>query len=282
MVLADHHINIKNFKRQNNEFVKCIPTRQKGRYMQVFKSTKHYQKALKRLKRDIIALQLFLLSIFGVISYFLAKSALKPLQEGIETLDKFAKDLIHDLNTPVASMKLNLTLLQKNSECNRTKAFERLKKSVDTVTELQRSLTVLLEKETFQLTKTDLCQIVEDVIEIQRTTYKNVEFANECFEFTAYTNPQALKQILQNLISNGAKHNKNEKPQVRVCASKGKLYIEDNGGGIEDPQKIFQRNYSQNQSSGLGLDIVKRLCDATKIGIGVERTGEGSRFWIEF
>ena len=43
----------------------------------------------------------------------MAKSSLKPLKESIETLDKFAKDLIHDLNTPITAMKLNIKLLER-------------------------------------------------------------------------------------------------------------------------------------------------------------------------
>jgi len=281
-VITKQHIDIKNFQREGNEFVKYIPTMDKQRYLEVFKSVKHYQQTLHELKLNIILVQLLLLGVFGIISFLLAKNALSPLQKGIETLDKFAKDLIHDLNTPVSAMKLNLTILQKNVTCKEQKAFLRLQKSVQSIIELQKSLTVLLENKTFQKTQIDICRVVEDVIELQKSTFLHVNFRNNCFNFKAVTNEEALKQILQNLVTNAAKYNSNENASVNIYNKGNILYIEDNGDGIEDIQKIFTREYSMQNSSGLGLDIVKRLCDATSIKIQARSLKQGSVFSLEF
>jgi two-component system OmpR family sensor kinase len=112
----DRHIDIRNFTVTENEFTKFIPMGHKGRYLQVFKSKDAFEKKLLYLKLKIVSIQILLLLIFALISYRLAKNALRPLEESIETLDKFAKDLIHDLNTPVAAMKLNIRLLEKDPD----------------------------------------------------------------------------------------------------------------------------------------------------------------------
>ena len=105
------HIDIRNFTIGKDTFHKFIPMNGKKNYLIVFKSKDIYNQLLLNLKQKIIFIQILLLGLFAYISFLLAKDAIKPLQESISSLDKFAKDLIHDLNTPVTSIKLNMKIL---------------------------------------------------------------------------------------------------------------------------------------------------------------------------
>ena len=281
LVTKNKHIDISNFSVQKKQFSKYIPTKDSHQYIQVFKSKKSYEKKLSELKRKVLLLQTLLLFIFALISYFLAKNALEPLNNSIETLDKFAKDLIHDLNTPVTAMKLNMKLLEKQTNLQESKAFIRLGKSVKSISELHSSLTTLLEEKTFQITPLNLCSVVQDVIELHQTNYPKIHFEIQCSPFEMKANENALKQILHNLISNACQYNK-ENGYVKIYTKEKKLFIEDSGVGIKEPQKIFQREYSAQNSSGLGLDIVKRLCEAMNIQIDVTSSNQGSSFSLAF
>jgi len=280
-VNAKHHIGISNFTISQKEFMKYIPTRKTGFYMQVFKSKKSFEQKLQELRYKIIALQLILLAFFALLSYFLAKNALKPLEESIATLDSFAKDLIHDLNTPVTAMKLNIKLLQKEPALQNSKALQRLLKSVATISELRLNLTTLLEKKTFQITTINVCSVVQDVIELHQPNYQHLNFHIECTTLEAKVNANALKQILHNLISNACKYNKKD-GFVHIYTKAKILYIKDGGVGIAEPEKIFQRAYSAQNSTGFGLDIVKRLCEAMNITIEVSSNEDGSCFALRF
>ena len=275
------HIRISNFQIENGEFTKYIPTKFPHKYLQVFKSTNSYIDNLKKLKQKIIAIQLFLLFLFALISYKLARNALKPLNESIETLDMFAKDMIHDINTPLTAMKLNIKLLQKNEDIKDLKPFHRLKTSVEAISELKNSLTTLLEKKTFQIQKIQLCKILDDVIELHQPNYPNLTFDIECKNFIVNTNQNGLKQILNNLISNASKYNK-ENGYIKIYKEGKTLFIEDSGTKIEDTDKIFKRDYSTKNSTGFGLDIVKRLCEEMNIKIDVISSQEFNRFTLAF
>ena len=161
-----------------------------------------------------------LLLLFAFISYFLAKKALAPLNESIQTLDKFGKDLIHDLNTPVGAMKLNIKILEKNEHVKDSNAVLRLKKSIDTIAELRENLTTLLEKKTFQISKLNVCDLVRDVLHLHQPNYKNLDFEVHCQSLVVEVNANALKQILHNIISNACKYNKKD--------GYVKIYIEKN------------------------------------------------------
>ncbi|WP_457746226.1 sensor histidine kinase [Sulfurimonas sp.] len=275
------HINISNFTITKNEFMKYIPMGYKKSYLQVFKSTKSFNTKLTQLQSKIIAIQIFLLVIFAYLSYLLARNALKPLQESIETLDKFAKDLIHDLNTPVTAMKLNIKLLEKQNIAKDSKALIRLKKSIETISELRENLTVLLEKKTFQVTSVNVCEIVKDITELHQPNYPEIHFYTTCTSLNVTAHKNALKQVLHNLISNACKYNKSD-GFIKIYTQDNTLCIEDSGVGIKEPDLIFDREYSAQNSSGLGLDIVKRLCDAMNIKIEVQSSNEGSCFKLIF
>lgn len=276
---GDRHIDISNFKIEGGRFVKLIPLRFGDKYLEVSKPIRSYQETIGELKLRIGLTQFLLLLIFGLLSYRLAKNAIKPLEESIELLDSFSKDLIHDLNTPVTSIKLNLTLLEQMPGLKETRVLQRLRKSVHTISELHENLTILLEEKTFQMERTELCGIVNEIVEVQRPLYKDITFIVDCKGFSATVNPKALKQMLQNIISNACRYNR-PGGYVKIYSRGRSLIIEDSGKGIEEPDKIFERDYSGSGSSGLGLDIVKRLAMAMRIEIDVNSGKESGTVFI--
>ena len=279
---GNRHIDIANLRIENGCFVKLVPLRFGDRYLEVCRSTAAYERRLGQLKLRIVAAQALLLLLFGLLSYRLAKNAIRPLQESIELLDHFVKDLIHDLNTPVTAIKLNLTVLEQMSQFRGLRVLQRLQKSVRTISELHENLTILLEEKTFQTRETDLCPLVREVVEIQRPLYPEIAFEVSCHDFRATVHPKAFKQMLQNIVSNACRYNK---PQgyVRIYRRGRTLIVEDSGIGIDDPEKIFERDYSGRGGSGLGLDIVRRLAMAMQVEVAIENapTG-GTRFTLTF
>jgi signal transduction histidine kinase len=102
-----------------------------------------------------------------------------------------------------------------------------------------------------------------------------------------------LFTTLKNLIENGLKYNKSDKPTVNInyrkTISHHEIIVSDNGIGIEEQyhEKIFEmfkrlHNRAEYDGSGIGLAIVKLSVD--KLGGTVElesEEGKGSRFVIQ-
>jgi two-component system OmpR family sensor kinase len=272
---GERHIDIRNFHRDRDRFVKLVPIRFGDRYLEVRKSAREYDRRIRRLILRILSVQALLLLLFGLLSWRLAKSAIRPLEESIDLLDTFIKDLIHDLNTPLTAIKLNLTVLgELEPKLRESRVLQRLQESARTVSELHENLTILLEEKTFQTERLNLCPLIREVVEIQRPLHPGIRFELECDRFMAILHPGAFRQILQNLLSNAGRYNR-PGGYVRIHHRGSTLLIEDSGKGIEDPQKVFEREYSGEGSSGLGLDIVKRLAMAMQIGIDIRRNKTG-------
>ena len=104
-----------------------------------------------------------------------------------------------------------------------------------------------------------------------------------------------LKQVLVNLLSNAIKYNREHGAVTLECqaprAGRVRICVRDTGAGLSPVQleAIFQsfnrlgREGSNEEGTGLGLALSKRLVEAMQAEIGVDSmVGVGSTFWIEF
>ncbi|MGD8787134.1 MAG: ATP-binding protein, partial [Phycisphaerales bacterium] len=106
--------------------------------------------------------------------------------------------------------------------------------------------------------------------------------------------PAQIRQLLQNLISNGLKYQRNDVvPEITVRAKAEdngiiRIEIQDNGIGIKEEQfdnvfVMFRRLHSKQEyeGTGIGLAVCKRIVERHGGEIGVNSTyGEGSTFWF--
>lgn len=132
------------------------------------------------------------------------------------------------------------------------------------------------------LEKFDIKEIINPLITTIKaiSQEKNIELLTKINEplLLVYSNKKALTEIIYNLLENAVKYNSNNgKILLEVKESLSTIIIEisDTGYGIseEEQQHIFERNYRgiQNKNliegTGLGLNIVKNLCDKINIKI---------------
>ncbi|NPA53532.1 MAG: sensor histidine kinase, partial [Aquificae bacterium] len=72
----------------------------------------------------------------------------------------------------------------------------------------------------------------------------------------------AFKRVVSNLLGNAFKHNLPKNGWIKIYLDEEKLVIENASKPIKNPQKVFDRYYKEGQRGlGLGLSIVKKLCD---------------------
>ncbi|MBP6498170.1 MAG: GHKL domain-containing protein, partial [Campylobacteraceae bacterium] len=85
-----------------------------------------------------------------------------------------------------------------------------------------------------------------------------------------------LQRICDNNISNAIKYSFENKPlHVRLFTDKEKVIFEVQNSGemINHPDKLFDRYYREDSARGgfgLGLNIVKEICDANDITIEID------------
>ena len=261
-------------KQESGFFIYEVPTGEPNSFLVIKKSTQAYEQAKTKTLIEMLLVELLLLALFSLISWGLAKASVRPLHEMIASLDDFIKNLVHDLNTPATSILLNAKLLKTKRGENDFKRITRIESSTQEILALYDNLSILLNEHKLKQTTQDIVPIIISSVEHFKELYKKVDFQlhldKECL---VNIDRQAFEQILNNLLSNACKYSHKNTPIVEINLLGKYLEIKDNGMGMQHPQKVFDRLYSeQTQGHGIGMHIVKKLTQAMNIKI---------EFWSE-
>ena len=243
-----------------------VPT-VKNYLLKIYLPKSKYQK-LKEDIRDSVIEKFIIYALFiAVISFLLSLYTLWPLKKALRLNDEFIKDVLHDINTPLSSMVINFKLLKREFGNNRK--IERVESGIETILSMQNNLRAFLDSSKLQKEELNLKEIIEDRVDYFKKQYPNIKFISNIDNLTYKTNKDAFIRIIDNIISNGAKYNR-ENGFVKVTLKDNLLIIEDSGVGIKDVKRVFQRYYKENERGiGIGMNIVKKLCDALGIKISI-------------
>jgi signal transduction histidine kinase len=146
-----------------------------------------------------------------------------------------------------------------------------------------------------ELTRVDLNQVVEDVLDYLKDEIKKKSAVIEAAKLPAVKGDRKLLfTVMLNLVSNALKFvEEGVRPEVRIWAEefdgKVRVYVKDNGIGIPEEYHekifdVFERLHGEEvyPGTGVGLAIVRKAMEVMGGRYGVKsRPGEGSTFWVE-
>ena len=214
----------------------------------------------------------------------------KELIQSNKELEQFAYIASHDLQSPLTSIINFSVLLEKSFSGNLSKrqqeffqfivsSTKNMQELVNAILEFSKINNRKISTQQFSLAKLiDVLRIESDAI----LKNKNAIIIAKNMPSTIHTDRIKLKQILQNLISNGIKFSRIGIPPVIIvsCTKKEDYWlfqVKDNGIGIEKEFtqkvfKLFQRLHapSEFKGTGIGLALCKKLVEQL-----------GGRIWVE-
>ncbi|BBG66499.1 two-component system histidine kinase DccS [Hydrogenimonas sp.] len=238
-----------------------------------------YEKDIAKIRKETL-LEFFAVE-FAVLllSALFALYSINPLRQALKLTEEFVRDILHDFNTPLSIIRLNVRMLEK--ECPGSPKSTRIEDAVETLLRLQANLRAYLGGHEMQVESFRLDTLLEERAALIGRGYPSIEFITELEPLEVRCAKDAIIRIVDNVISNAAKYNvEGGRVFVKLDAEGKILRIEDNGVGIENPERVFERFYREHDRGvGIGLNIVKKLCDETGIGVKVESDkGVGTRF----
>jgi len=231
--------------------------------------TKYKQDEKKIFRNSIIDLSISMLIVL-IFAIVFALYTLYPLRNALHLTQEFVKDILHDFNTPLSTLRLNVSMLEK--ELGENKKLNRISKSVQNILNLQDNLRRYLANTPLQKEKFELQELITQRVEILSQTYEHLNFEMHVSKQILLSNKDAFTRIVDNILSNAVKYNK-ENGYIKVYTDKNpsRLSIEDSGKGIHHPEKVFDRFYKEHERGiGIGLHIVKKLADELNIKIEVQ------------
>jgi len=193
---------------------------------------------------------------------------------------EFFSNVSHELKTPMTSIKGYTELLQADMVQDETLKKDMLNKVQKEVTHMSTLINDILtisrlETKDVLVNKYPLRvkSIIEDIVSslFLEANKKEISIYTACDDIIYEADAQHMHQILNNLISNAIKYNKDYgKITIRMYEKISHLYIEVSDTGIGIPMaeqdRIFERFYRCDKArsrsvggTGLGLSIVKHI-----------------------
>jgi signal transduction histidine kinase len=237
-----------------------------------------------------------------------ALEEVKELNVSLNELNKekneFMAIAVHDLKNPLQNILSTARILKRSKDLSETeledfttniisqtgRMFNLIKKLLDHNAIEQGNITI--NKSEFGIN--DICrEVINNFKEEAARKNLNIIYSDMTANRHINSDREILYEILQNLVSNSIKFSPSGKNiffRTYLNGDTTKIEIADEGPGFteEDKQKIFTK-YSRlsakptgdEHSTGLGLSIVKRLCELIGAEISLESTsGNGAKFTI--
>jgi signal transduction histidine kinase len=247
----------------------------------------HYE-----IYRMALLVALGILLLLFALSYFVFKNFALPFEKVNARLDSFIKDSMHEINTPLSIINVNIDMF--THKFGENKYMTRIKAASKTLATIYNDMDYLIKQDRFRFEKEsiDMSRFLEERVAYFQdvASLRQIEIVSEIeTDITLYFNPVQLQRIVDNTISNAIKYSR-EKGRVEVSLHlyDGKIdfAVRDFGIGIEKPEKIFERYYRENLNKGgfgIGLNIVKRIVDENGIDLKIDsKVGEGTLFRYRF
>jgi len=245
--------------------------------------------ALEALQKTVVMVMLIVAMLLAIIAWLLSKLFMKPVRQKVEQIERFINDVTHELNTPITSLSMSTNQALKLGECT-SKTLNNISISTKQLYDIYRSLTYLNFSNKKEISEAlTLNEVLEKSIDYYRplAEIKRIGFVLE-LEETIVTIPESQVTLLfGNLIGNAIKYS-SPKSTIKVTLKDKVFTIADEGIGIEKQKQEeifekFKRGTTYSGGFGVGLSIVKSICDEYSIIIGVDsELNVGTTFTLTF
>ncbi len=242
---------------------------------------------------NILIIFLLILIVIFLFSFTILKNFAKPFKEINKTLDDFIKDAMHEINTPLSIININIDMLSAKSGKN--KYLSRIKSASKILSTIYDDMNYLIKEQTInnaKKQKIDFAQFLNRSVDYFKdiAELKDIEIVTQIEDniFIDFV-PTKLQKIIDNNLSNAIKYSyENSKVIITLHKKEKKIMLgfKDFGIGIKDPQKIFSRYYRENNAKGgfgIGLNIVGKIINEENIKVIINsELKKGSYFEYKF
>jgi signal transduction histidine kinase len=194
-------------------------------------------------------------------------------REAFQSQKEFTENASHELQTPLAICRSKLELLAQTKELTEQQAelVGSLFSGIERISRLNKNLLLLSKIENRQFLETEeihLAGVAKKYLDVyssqmqERRIQMNFSIDDDA---RIHANPILLDVLVANLISNAVRHSC-EGSTIILEGSRDYFMVRNPGEPMKNPDKVFERFNRESRTevgNGLGLSIVKKICEVT-------------------
>jgi len=209
-------------------------------------------------------------------------------QELVKSQKLFLRHAVHETNTPLAVIMANIELYEL--EFGKQSVLSNIEAATKNIYGIYNDLSYLASKDkiTYKKQKILFGDFIQRRVEffdiVAKQSSISFEFENLCENSVVLMNSTKLQRIVDNNITNAIKYTKKYEV-VKITLYYDEecciLEISSNSTIIENPEHIFNEYYRENgveDGFGVGLNLVKNICDAEDIKIVLDSSPQKTSF----
>ena len=214
-------------------------------------------------------------------------------QDLLRSQKEFLRYAVHETNTPLSIILTSIELYEMNNKKDRQ--LSKIEAAVKNIFSIYDDLSYLVKKDQVEYPKVVLNlekyigSRIDFFIEVAQHSLIRFEYKPEIIDAHIFFNETKLQRIVDNTITNAIKYTlPNELVDVKLervganiaftMGSKSKI--------IENTDKVFDAYYRENAAArdgfGLGLRLVRTICEEEDINIKVSSNEDYTAFTYRF
>lgn len=218
----------------------------------------------------------------------------KILENQTDDFKDYIEMWIHEVKIPIASLVLMAHNHPNKFDRSSKEQIRRIEDYVEQVLYYVRQ--EFAEKDYF-INPVSLKKVIASVALKNKNDFleSKIDLIVENVDYKVYTDSKWLEFILNQIIGNSIKYRKGKESYIKIALKEEEeryiLVVEDNGIGIPetDLTSVFEKSFTgsngrkRGKSTGMGLYIVKKLCDKLGHQVKIEsKEGEYTRVFLIF
>ncbi|GAA3944242.1 hypothetical protein GO495_22490 [Chitinophaga oryziterrae] len=228
---------------------------------------------------------------FNFMNSTLERSTAKALQD-YNALKVFTENASHELQTPLAIIRSKMEVIMQGENLSESQfaALQSASEALNKLSRMNQSLLLLtkIENEQFaskSTVETDQLLIKKAAQFKELWDDRQLQVHLDIKPVTLHVNKELVELLLNNLFSNATRHNYNN-GEIFISLDKQGLTIGNTGNNTPlSKTHLFQRFYNPSNSStsnGLGLAIIRQICEASGLTVEYDYTDNKHLFTILF
>lgn len=199
-------------------------------------------------------------------------------KELLKQQDRFVNNAIHEINTPLTIIMMNIEL--HNLKMPKSAYLTKIEAAAKVLENIYEDLGYVVKKnhKPYPKEKLHMSQFLQERMAYFHDVAEGNDVAFEAYvvpDVWIYFSPVELQRIVDNNLSNAIKYATNKSTievSLHVKSTEVEFKVTNMGKPIQKPEKLFERYYREDQvrgGFGLGLNIVKEICEANDVAIEV-------------